>query len=146
MDQYKSSYPSTPEVPSSLHQFFKTFYKISDTPEAHEKYVDCFTKDAVLVMASTKVEGSDGKEVSSLIPNCSTCIQYRKRACSKGLKPAFVLCCILCLLLTRAKQQESSPSARTCGQQSRPVPTTRQRFFPLLRCQSLKRRSCSTVL
>lgn len=59
MDQYKSSYPSTPEVPSSLRQFFEIFYKISDTPEAHEKYVDCFTKDAVFIMASAKVEGSD---------------------------------------------------------------------------------------
>lgn len=146
MDQYESSYPPTPEVPSSLRLFFKTFYKISDTPEAHEKYVGCFTKDAVLVMASAKVEGSDGKEVSSLITNCSTCIPYRKGACSKGLKPAFVLCCILCLLLTHAKHQESSPSARTCGRQSRPVPTTRQRFSPLLRCRSLRRRSCSTVL
>lgn len=60
MDQYKSSYPPIPEVPSSLHQFFETFYQISDTPEAHDKYVDCFTKDAVIIMASAKVEGSDG--------------------------------------------------------------------------------------
>ena len=97
MDQYESLYPPTPEVPSSLRLFFKTFYKISDTPEAHEKYVGCFTKDAVLVMASAKVEGSDGKEVSSLITNCSTCIPYRKRACSKGLKSRF--CIMLYTLL-----------------------------------------------
>ncbi|CAF9940339.1 MAG: hypothetical protein ALECFALPRED_008524 [Alectoria fallacina] len=60
MDQYKSSYLSTPEVPSSLRQFFETFYKISDTPEAHDKYVDCFTKDAVIIMARGNVEGCDG--------------------------------------------------------------------------------------
>ncbi|CAD6579875.1 MAG: hypothetical protein ASARMPRED_009282 [Alectoria sarmentosa] len=60
MDQYQSSYPTVPQVPSSLRQFFETFYRISDTPEAHDKYVGCFTKDAVIIMASAKVEGSDG--------------------------------------------------------------------------------------
>lgn len=66
MAQYKSSYPSISEVPPSLRQFFETFYNISDTPEAHEKYVDFFTKDAVLIMASVKVEGSDGRFLSLL--------------------------------------------------------------------------------
>lgn len=65
MDQYKSSYPSTPEVPPSLRQYFEAFYKISDTPEAHEGYVDCFTKDAIVIMASARVEGSDGKSSHS---------------------------------------------------------------------------------
>lgn len=60
MAQYKSSYPSTPEVPSSLRHFFETFYKISDTPEAHEAYVDCFTQDAAMIIASAMVEGSSG--------------------------------------------------------------------------------------
>lgn len=69
MDQYKSSYPSTPEVPPSLRLYFEAFYEISDTPEAHEKYVDCFTKDAIVVMASVKAEGSDGGSLS-FTPNC----------------------------------------------------------------------------
>lgn len=75
MDQYESLYPPTPEVPSSLRLFFKTFYKISDTPEAHEKYVDCFTKDAVLVMASATVEGSDG--ILSLRQNMWSAVSSR---------------------------------------------------------------------
>ena len=65
MDQYQSSYPTDPQVPSSLRQFFETFYRISDTPEAHDKYVGCFTKDAVIIMASAKVEGSDGGSLSA---------------------------------------------------------------------------------
>lgn len=69
MSQYKSSYPPTPEVPPSLRHFFEIFYKISDTPEAHEKYVDCFTKDAVVIIASAKVEGSDGRSLGASSTN-----------------------------------------------------------------------------
>ncbi|KAL9075313.1 MAG: hypothetical protein Q9161_001690 [Pseudevernia consocians] len=64
MDRYKSSYPSTPQVPPSLRHFFETFYRISDTPGAHEEYVESFTRDGVVIMASAKAEGSD--EILSL--------------------------------------------------------------------------------
>ena len=47
-------------MPDSLVKFFETFYQISDTPDAHEKYADYFTKDGVMVLASAKVEGREG--------------------------------------------------------------------------------------
>lgn len=61
MDRYESSYPSTPHVPPSLRHFFETFYRVSDTPEAHDEYVECFTNDGVVIMASARAEGSDGE-------------------------------------------------------------------------------------
>lgn len=59
MSSYISDYPSI-EFDSSYKKFFQDFYKISDTPDAHEKYAQQFTKDATLVMASKKVHGFSG--------------------------------------------------------------------------------------
>lgn len=61
--QYTSELPSLPIDPSIL-QFFKSFYQISDTPDAHEKYVDAFTDDATLTMASKRGVGKDGRLAS----------------------------------------------------------------------------------
>jgi hypothetical protein len=55
---YTSSYPETPFNPAYA-QFFSSFYRISDTPDAHSQYVDQFTPDATLIMASKRCEGSD---------------------------------------------------------------------------------------
>lgn len=57
---YKSTYPPYTKVDSGIVQFFEDFYKLSDTPDAHDEYVDQFTKDATLVMASKKGVGSEG--------------------------------------------------------------------------------------
>lgn len=95
MDQYQSSYPSTPEVPSSLRQFFENFYKISDTPEAHEKYVDCFTEDAVVIMASGKVDGSDGRSLRLL--QIALCLHNRE-GLSQRLRAHFIWWCAFHLL------------------------------------------------
>lgn len=59
MTPYASDYPSIPFDPA-YKKFFEDFYATSDTPDAHEKYVDFFTKDATLIMASKKAEGSEG--------------------------------------------------------------------------------------
>ena len=56
---YTSTYPADIQVDSGIKEFFEQFYKISDTPDAHEKYAQQFTKDAVLAMASKKCEGFD---------------------------------------------------------------------------------------
>lgn len=56
---YKSTYPPYTKVDSGIVQFFEDFYKLSDTPDAHDEYVDQFTKDATLVMASKKGVGSE---------------------------------------------------------------------------------------
>ena len=66
--QYVSDYPSL-AIDPAIPNFFETFYHISDTPDAHEQYVDAFTDDAVMVMASKKAEGKEGlrpSRVSSL--------------------------------------------------------------------------------
>ena len=59
MSAYASEYPSV-EFDSVYKEFFEQFYATSDTPDAHEKYVENFTDDAILIMASKKVKGSDG--------------------------------------------------------------------------------------
>lgn len=59
MASYTSEYPSIPFDPA-YKKFFEGFYATSDTPEAHDKYVDHFTKDATLIMASKKAKGSEG--------------------------------------------------------------------------------------
>jgi hypothetical protein len=59
MSAYASEYPSI-EFDSAYKKFFEQFYATSDTPDAHEKYVENFTDDATLIMASKKVRGSDG--------------------------------------------------------------------------------------
>ncbi|KAF3047900.1 hypothetical protein E8E11_000166 [Didymella keratinophila] len=58
MSAYASEYPSV-EFDSAYKEFFEQFYVTSDTPDAHEKYVENFTNDATLIMASKKVKGSD---------------------------------------------------------------------------------------
>lgn len=62
--RYVSDYPSLPIDPA-IPTFFATFYQISDTPDAHEQYVDAFTDDAVMVMANKKAEGKEGQRPSS---------------------------------------------------------------------------------
>lgn len=59
MSAYASEYPSV-EFDAAYKEFFEDFYATSDTPDAHEKYIENFTKDAVLIMASKKATGSDG--------------------------------------------------------------------------------------
>ncbi|KAF1924534.1 uncharacterized protein M421DRAFT_424670 [Didymella exigua CBS 183.55] len=58
MSTYASEYPSV-EFDSAYEKFFEKFYATSDTPDAHEKYIENFTSDATLIMASKKVKGSD---------------------------------------------------------------------------------------
>ena len=64
---YVSVTPNSPSLPDGVAQFFETFYATSDTPDAHERYVDSFTKDADFIMASKRAKGSAGKFASSLL-------------------------------------------------------------------------------
>jgi hypothetical protein len=57
---YKSEYPAGIQIDDGIKAFFEEFYKTSDTPDAHEKYVDSFTKDATVIMASKKGVGREG--------------------------------------------------------------------------------------
>ena len=58
---YTSPYPPGVEVDSGIKQFFEDFYRTSDTPDTPEKWADKFTDDAVLIMASKKGVGRDGR-------------------------------------------------------------------------------------
>jgi len=56
---YQAQTPPGIQLDSGITQFFEDFYKTSDTPDAHEKYANSFTKDATLVMVSKKGVGRD---------------------------------------------------------------------------------------
>ncbi|KAL6709289.1 hypothetical protein ACN47E_001696 [Coniothyrium glycines] len=58
MTGYASDYPPV-EFDAEFKQFFEDFYATSDTPDAHDKYITYFTKDATLIMASKTAKGSD---------------------------------------------------------------------------------------
>jgi hypothetical protein len=64
MSPYTSAYPAI-EFDPAYRKFFEDFYAVSDTPDAHDKYISNFTKDATLIMASKKAVGSEG-----LPPTC----------------------------------------------------------------------------
>ncbi|KAF1958281.1 hypothetical protein CC80DRAFT_490887 [Byssothecium circinans] len=59
MASYTSEYPSSVTFDPAYQKFFENFYAVSDTPDAHEKYVDSFSKDATLIMASKRAKGSE---------------------------------------------------------------------------------------
>ncbi|KFY96940.1 hypothetical protein V500_02261 [Pseudogymnoascus sp. VKM F-4518 (FW-2643)] len=54
---YKSQYPTKVVVDEKIVQFFEDFYRISDTPGAHEEYANYFTKDATFILASKSIKG-----------------------------------------------------------------------------------------
>ena len=60
MSQYKSSYPAQTSFAEEYRDFISKFYKISDTPDAHEKYAEQFDSKARLVMASKEATGREG--------------------------------------------------------------------------------------
>jgi len=56
---YASEYPPHVSAADGIKAFFEGFYKLSDTPDAHEAYADSFTENATLVMASKKCVGRE---------------------------------------------------------------------------------------
>lgn len=58
---YRSAIPPGIQLDEGIRSFFETFYKTSDTPDAHDAYADSFTEDADFVMASKKARGRDGE-------------------------------------------------------------------------------------
>lgn len=81
---YQSTYPPHTKVDSGIVQFFEDFYKLSDTPDAHDAYVGQFTKDATLIMASKKGVGSDGTYFL-LLPCSVPCTHARSQSSTKCL-------------------------------------------------------------
>lgn len=60
---YKSQYPTKVVVDEKIVQFFEDFYRISDTPGAHEEYANYFTKDATFILASKSIKGYEGNYI-----------------------------------------------------------------------------------
>jgi len=86
MSQYKSAVPDDSSVKPEIRNYYESFYTISDTPDAHEKYSEQFTKDAKLIMASNEVNGRDGGFAKSEIEPrtlCSPAVQL-VFVCSPG--------------------------------------------------------------
>ncbi|CAH0044378.1 unnamed protein product [Clonostachys solani] len=61
---YKSEYPSGLTTDPEIVQFFEDFYKTSDTPGAHDQYVDLFAKDATFILASKHCVGHDDGSIT----------------------------------------------------------------------------------
>ena len=60
MSQYTAKVPSGDLVKPEIRSFYESFYAVSDTPDAHEKYATFFTQNARLIMASNEANGRDG--------------------------------------------------------------------------------------
>ncbi|PBP26497.1 60S ribosomal protein L24 [Diplocarpon rosae] len=60
---YTSAYPPGVQVDAGIKTFFEEFYQTSDSPDAHDRYTEYFTKDATLIMASKKGVGRDVEQL-----------------------------------------------------------------------------------
>ena len=60
MSQYTASTPGDDQVKPEIKSFFEKFYEISDTPDAHQKYSQQFTKNGKLIMGPNESNGRDG--------------------------------------------------------------------------------------
>lgn len=59
-NSYQAVYPGDLAVSPEIVQFFEDFYRISDIPGEHDRYVDQFTQDAIFILASKKSHGKQG--------------------------------------------------------------------------------------
>ncbi|KAK1763941.1 hypothetical protein QBC33DRAFT_548381 [Phialemonium atrogriseum] len=78
---YKSQYPFGVEVESSIVEFFERFYRVSDTPGAHDEYVDMFTNDATFILASKSSRGRE--DILSMRHGMWSSISSRKHTVPK---------------------------------------------------------------
>lgn len=60
MSQYTASVPPDGQVRPEIVEYFERFYAVSDTPDAHDKYAQLFTKDAKLIMGPAESNGRAG--------------------------------------------------------------------------------------
>lgn len=91
---YKSEYPAL-DLDPAYKAFFEEFYKVSDTPDLHEHYTTFYTPDATLIMASKKVVGTKGSDISIPIPICTTIPTYHHfqlRSQSRYHRPLHEFC------------------------------------------------------
>jgi hypothetical protein len=60
MSQYTASVPSGGQVRPEIRTFFEEFYRVTDDPDAHERYIGMFTNDAKIYMGVNEFGGRDG--------------------------------------------------------------------------------------
>lgn len=60
MSQYTASVPPGGQVRPEIQAFYEEFYKVTDTPDAHERYIDMFTSDAKIIMGVNEFNGQNG--------------------------------------------------------------------------------------
>ena len=63
--QYASAWPPHQQHDQAYVRFIEDFYRISDTPDVHDQWVDQYTPDATLVLASKKARGHEGRLIHS---------------------------------------------------------------------------------
>lgn len=58
---YNPLYPHTTLPEESIRKFVSSFFEISDSPDHNESWVNCFTKDAEVIMGTDRGNGENGK-------------------------------------------------------------------------------------
>ncbi|KAI1845949.1 hypothetical protein JX265_011155 [Neoarthrinium moseri] len=81
MSTYKAAYPAQVSVDPEVVRFFENFYAVSDTPGAHDVYVDQFTQDATFKLGSKTSQGR--KEITDLRLGMWTAVSQRKHTVEK---------------------------------------------------------------
>ncbi|KAH6643297.1 hypothetical protein BKA67DRAFT_132206 [Truncatella angustata] len=81
MSQYKAEYPSGVTVDDDIVLFLERFYEVSDTPGAHDAYVDQFTSDATFKLGSKTSQGRD--EITTMRHGMWTAVAQRKHTVYK---------------------------------------------------------------
>lgn len=59
MSTYVGQVPSDVKLDPRIVPFYENFYRVSDSPEAHDEYVDAMTSDGLLIMGTKKATGKD---------------------------------------------------------------------------------------
>ncbi|KAJ3520509.1 hypothetical protein NM208_g13678 [Fusarium decemcellulare] len=60
MEPYTLAQPTGVAFDENVSEFFKDFYRVSDTPGLTTQYVNMFTKDATFILGSNSSQGSEG--------------------------------------------------------------------------------------
>lgn len=68
MSKYTASVPPGGQVRPEIQTFFEEFYKITDSPDDHERYINMFTTDAKYLMGVNEFNGLNGMCLTGSMP------------------------------------------------------------------------------
>ncbi|KFA77402.1 hypothetical protein S40288_03066 [Stachybotrys chartarum IBT 40288] len=128
---YQSSYPTEIVVDPEVVRFFETFYKISDTPGALDEYVDLFTEDATLILASKKTA-----EIIPLRQSMWTTVEARAHSIPKifpfgGSSHEYMLYGTVALGLKNGDNSEVEWAGRSILEKSATEDKWRMKFYQI---------------